>query len=123
VPDSSPWQVVCRHADLGDPDAREFTLGEGSSAVDGFVVQLDGRVMAYVNVCPHKQHPLNLADGHFLVPGQRLLRCASHQALFDPESGLCLAGPCSGRRLTPLHCELRQGDVRVSLPARVASQS
>ena len=91
--------VVARLADLGDPGAREFFIGDGDWPFRGFLVQVDGRLRAYANVCPHKQHPLNLADDEFLVAGQKLLRCASHNALFVPESGLCVFGPCAGRSL------------------------
>jgi nitrite reductase/ring-hydroxylating ferredoxin subunit len=101
---------------LGDPDAREFFVGEGDWPFRGFVVRLDGEVRAYANVCPHKQHPLNLADDEFLVPGQRLLRCASHNALFDPESGLCVYGPCAGRSLKRLECWLDGDTVMVRAP-------
>jgi len=77
------FHVVARLADLADPGAREFFVGEGDWPFRGFLVHLDGTVRAYVNVCPHKRYPLNLADDEFLVPGQRLLRCASHNALWE----------------------------------------
>lgn len=104
-------------ADIAEPGAREFTAGEGDWPFVGFVVRLDGRVYAYANICPHKGHPLNLSDDDFLVPGERLLRCASHNALFDPESGLCLAGPCAGRSLRALPCRVQDGVVLVRAPA------
>lgn len=112
------FQPVCRLDDLADPGAREFFLGEGDWPFRGFVVQLDGRVHAYANVCPHKNFPLNQADDDFLVPGQRLIRCAAHNALFDPESGLCLVGPCAGRKLQSLECRVAGGEVLVRVPER-----
>ena len=105
--------VVARLADLADPGAREFFVGEGDWPFRGLLVQVSGRLMAYANVCPHKQHPLNLADDEFFVPGQTLLRCASHGALFEPESGLCVYGPCAGRTLRALECWVENGDVLV----------
>ena len=105
--------VVARLAELGDPGAREFFVGDGDWPFRGFLVQVDGRLRAYANVCPHKQHPLNLADDEFLVPGQKLLRCASHNALFVPESGLCVFGPCAGRSLKSLECWVENGEVWV----------
>ena len=106
-------RAVARLADLGDPGAREFFVGEGDWPFRGFLVQVDGQLRAYANVCPHKRHPLNLAGDEFLVPGAKLLRCASHQALFEPESGLCVFGPCAGRSLTPLECWVADGEVFV----------
>jgi len=114
---SSAVRSVARIADLGDPGAREFFVGEGDWPFRGFLVQVNGRLRAYANVCPHKGHPLNLADDEFLVPGQALLRCASHGALFEPESGLCVFGPCAGRSLTALECWVENGEVLVRVAA------
>ncbi|MDH4022733.1 MAG: Rieske 2Fe-2S domain-containing protein [Gammaproteobacteria bacterium] len=110
---SERMKAVACLADLGDPGTREFFVGEGDWPFRGFLVQVNGRLRAYANVCPHKRHPLNLADDEFLVPGQALLRCASHGALFEPESGLCVFGPCAGRSLTPLECRVENGEVLV----------
>jgi nitrite reductase/ring-hydroxylating ferredoxin subunit len=37
--------------------------------------------------------------GHFLDSDKEFLVCASHGALYDPLTGLCVAGPCRGRSL------------------------
>jgi nitrite reductase/ring-hydroxylating ferredoxin subunit len=104
---------VCALAEIPDAGAREFFIGAGDWPFRGFVLRLDGLVRAYANICPHKRYPLNLADDEFLVPGERLIRCASHGALFDPESGLCLYGPCAGRSLQALECRVAGGEVFV----------
>jgi nitrite reductase/ring-hydroxylating ferredoxin subunit len=39
--------------------------------------------------------PLLTPDGLFLV-------CRNHGAVFKPEDGRCVAGPCEGESLTPL---------------------
>jgi nitrite reductase/ring-hydroxylating ferredoxin subunit len=116
-------KAVSRLADLGDPGAREFFVGEGDWPFRGFLVQVDGALRAYANVCPHKQHPLNLADDEFLVPGQKLLRCMSHNALFEPETGLCVFGPCAGRYLAPLDCWVEAGEVYVRAPESLTARS
>ena len=110
------FEEVCRLSALGDPGAREFASGAGEWPFEGFVVQVDGRVRAYANVCPHKNFPLNPAPDEFLVPGQRLIRCSAHEALFDPDTGLCLVGPCAGRRLRSLSCRVEGDRVLVQVP-------
>jgi nitrite reductase/ring-hydroxylating ferredoxin subunit len=119
VTDGWPERPVLRLADLGERSAREFFIGEGDWPFRGIVVRRGNAVFAYANVCPHKSHPLNLADDDFLVDvgGQgQLLRCASHGALFVPESGLCVFGPCSGRELRRLECRVADGVVLVRAP-------
>ena len=110
------WRVGSAGA-LADPGTREFHVGDGDWPFRGFLLRLDGHLYAYANVCPHKQYPLNGADDDFLVPGQRLLRCAAHNALFEPESGLCLFGPCAGRSLKALECWVDDDEVWVRAPA------
>ena len=117
--DAWPERAVCRLDAVADPGAREFFVGEGDWPFRGIVVRRGGAVHAYANICPHKGHPLNLADDDFLVTmagtGQ-LLRCASHGALFVPETGLCVFGPCSGRGLRALPCRVADGMVLVRSP-------
>lgn len=107
---------ACALSALPDPGAREFLAGDGDWPFRGFVVHLDGSLRAFANVCPHKRFPLNLADDEFLVPGQKLLRCASHGALFEPDQGLCVFGPCAGRHLERLECWVDGEEVMVRVP-------
>jgi nitrite reductase/ring-hydroxylating ferredoxin subunit len=116
---SGTFSAVCRLDALADPGAREFLVGEGDWPFRGLVVRKDGAVRAYANWCPHKGHPLNLAEDDFLAPvpgGGQLLRCASHGALFVPENGLCVVGPCAGRSLRSLECRVEGGVVLVRSP-------
>ena len=114
----SDYQVVqvCSLVALGDPGAREFHSGEGDWPYRGFLVQVRGELRAHANVCPHKRHPLNIDDDDFLIPKLRLLRCSSHGALFEPETGLCVHGPCAGRALSGLECWVENGNVLVRAP-------
>lgn len=118
-----PEREACRLADIRDPGAREFFVGDGDWPFRGIVVRRGESVFAFANVCPHKNHPLNLADDDFLIDmpgGGQLLRCASHGALFVPETGLCVFGPCSGRELERLACRVVDGAVLVRAPDRRA---
>jgi nitrite reductase/ring-hydroxylating ferredoxin subunit len=94
--------VLCRLGELDACGAKEFAVGEGDWPLRGFVVRYAGRVAAYVNRCPHAGHPLNLSPDRFLTSEGDLILCNSHGALFAPESGLCVSGPCRGRSLQAL---------------------
>lgn len=89
-------------AHLHDFDAapsRGVTLPDGRKA---FLVRVHGQISAFVNRCPHQQVPLNLPEGSFLEAGGELIQCGMHGALFLPESGECVFGPCQGRFLEPV---------------------
>jgi nitrite reductase/ring-hydroxylating ferredoxin subunit len=95
-------RVVCALSDLEPHGARAFTIGGGDWPLRGFVVRAAGAVYGYLNRCPHAGHPLNLLPQRFLSPDGALILCSSHGALFEKSSGLCVAGPCAGRSLTPI---------------------
>ncbi len=103
-------RVVCRLADLDEHGSRAFTLGGGDWPLRGFVVRCGRDVRGYVNHCPHAGHPLDLRPHRFLTPDGAMILCSSHGALFEKESGRCLAGPCAGARLRPVPLEVI-GDV------------
>ena len=92
--------VICKLADVGDPGSREFKIERSQWPLYGFVVRKANVIAAYVNRCPHAGHPLNLRPDRFFTPDESLLMCNSHGALFEAESGRCVAGPCVGKALT-----------------------
>jgi len=105
-------------SELGDPDARSFSVGDGDWPFIGFIVQRNGQIFAYANICPHRGHPLDLEPHAFLIDDGKLIRCTSHGALFCPETGVCLAGPCAGRSLIVLRCRSQpDGTIFVRAPA------
>jgi nitrite reductase/ring-hydroxylating ferredoxin subunit len=104
-------RVICAVADLEDPGARGFTLGGGEWPLKGFVVRKGEVIRAYVNYCPHAGFPLNWQPDVFLAPGGNMIRCIMHGALFEIDTGDCVAGPCLGDGLQPLPIHVRDGYV------------
>jgi nitrite reductase/ring-hydroxylating ferredoxin subunit len=101
-------RVICRVSDLESSGARAFTIGGGDWPLRGFVVRSGGTLRAYINSCPHAGHPLDLIPGRFLTVDGALILCSSHGALFEKATGLCVAGPCAGRTLTPVALQLQE---------------
>ncbi len=110
-------QQVALLSDIADPGACEFESGSRDDRIPGFVVRKNGRVFAYVNICPHAGRSLNWGPDRFLTRDNGLIMCAGHGALFEIDSGLCVAGACLGARLTSLEVEVIDGRVLVGLPA------
>ena len=108
--------IVGPLADLDDPGCREFTIGEGDWPFRGFVVRRGEHVYAYQNYCMHVGHPLNWRPDSFLTPDRDRIICASHGAMYDIETGDCAGGPCRGRSLNRVECEIRDGVVVVRGP-------
>ena len=112
--------MLCSLAELDVTGSRGFTAGEGDWPLRGFVVRAGSELRAYVNRCPHAGHPLDLIPGRFLTADGALILCASHGALFEKSTGLCLAGPCPGQALTPLALEVVAGVVMLAEGAAAA---
>ena len=111
-----PEWPVARFDDLTVPGARGFLVGDGDWPFRGFVIRQGDAIHAYANVCPHQRHALDLVPDDFLVQGGTLIRCSSHGALFTPDDGRCVAGPCAGERLMKLECRVEDGVVLVKAP-------
>ncbi len=107
-------QPLCRIGDLSDPGSRGVEFLRDGERVSAFVVLRDGVWRAYENRCPHTGAPLDWVEHQFLDADGALIQCAVHDARFDIEEGVCLAGPCPGARLTPLPIELRDGVIWLS---------
>jgi nitrite reductase/ring-hydroxylating ferredoxin subunit len=99
--------ALCALGDIADGGARGFTIGEGPARREILICRRGAAVFAYVNSCPHTGSPLDWQPDQFLSLDRRHLQCATHGALFRFEDGLCLAGPCLGRHLTPVPIERR----------------
>jgi nitrite reductase/ring-hydroxylating ferredoxin subunit len=104
-----PGEWRCALDDVPPGRTLTFRLACGSRALDGFVVNHQGHLRAWVNRCPHVGTPLDLWPNEFYTEDGRALICSTHGALYEPVSGRCTAGPCAGDALTPLPLH-RDGD-------------
>jgi nitrite reductase/ring-hydroxylating ferredoxin subunit len=108
--------VVCRLEDIPDPGARGFSLPGAALPDEWFLVRRGQAVHAYRNVCPHAGRFLNWKPDAFLTRDLSLIMCSGHGALFDPDSGHCVAGPALGRALESLPVTIDAGLVMVETP-------
>lgn len=108
--------VVCRLEEIADPGARGFSFPGASFPDEWFLVRRGGAVHAYRNLCPHAGRFLNWKEDAFLTRDKTLIMCAGHGALFDPESGRCVAGAALGQALISLPAAVEAGEVVVYGP-------
>jgi nitrite reductase/ring-hydroxylating ferredoxin subunit len=108
--------MICASAALPDGgNAVRFDLPLDRESTSCFVVRFSGKVFAYVNSCPHRGSELDWNPGEVLDETGLYLICATHGAMFDPQTGLCISGPCQGARLQALPIEERDGAVALML--------
>lgn len=110
----APGEWRCDVETLPPGHTATFRLVCAGRTVHGFAVNHEGRTYAYVNSCPHVGTSLDLWPNELLSEDKTMLVCSTHGALFAPDSGLCLAGPCAGDHLTPLAVRIDGRDVVVT---------
>ncbi len=103
---------LCASAELADggPGLR-FEIPDKNGPQAAFAVRFRGQVYAYLNRCAHVGVELDWQPGEFFDSGKLYLICATHGALYAPESGRCRAGPCKGGSLRPVPVEERAGAI------------
>jgi nitrite reductase/ring-hydroxylating ferredoxin subunit len=105
-------RLICRRETLTDGGlANRFTLEFDGRTLPAFVVAYDGSVFGYVNSCPHRGTELDWQPGEVFDDAGLYLVCATHGALFEPDSGHCVGGPCQGASLPKVAIEVINGDV------------
>lgn len=67
--------------------------------VKGFVLKKNGRFFVYQNLCKHLPVTLDLGDGGLFTHDKAHFQCHMHGAMYELETGYCVAGPCQGARL------------------------
>jgi nitrite reductase/ring-hydroxylating ferredoxin subunit len=107
--------ALCRAEELAEGTGRGFRLGEGTEQVAVFVIRWRGALYAYRNSCPHVGTPLDWLPDRFFDRAGAFLLCGTHGALFRPEDGLCVRGPCTGKHLAAAPIRVDDGVVRLEL--------
>lgn len=99
---------LCRYDELEDPGSRGIEATHAGTPWDLFVVRKDGAVYGYRNRCPHTGAPMDWMPHRFLDLDGMFVQCSLHGALFRPEDGYCVSGPCAGQSLQVLPIVLRE---------------
>lgn len=78
------------------------------------VIQKDSQFYVYKNRCPHIGINLEYQPNRFLDKEEQYIQCANHGALFEIETGYCVAGPCAGKSLITVAFQLTNNTILVS---------
>jgi nitrite reductase/ring-hydroxylating ferredoxin subunit len=76
-----------------------FPVTVDGDDLTAFVVRYGLEPRAYLNRCAHLPMELDWTQGEFFESSGLYLMCATHGALYEPDTGHCAGGPCRGGRL------------------------
>ncbi|MBV1788689.1 Rieske 2Fe-2S domain-containing protein [Marinobacterium sp. D7] len=93
---------LCRSEDVPEGESRGFDPhGEGRDSM--FLVRRDGRLYGWLNACPHVAGAsMAWRKDRYLNSQGTYITCYAHGALFEIATGVCIQGPCPGKRLQQL---------------------
>lgn len=91
---------ICESSELveGGRGVRFLVTASGEDG-SAFVVRYGDAPHAYLNRCAHVPMELDWNPGEFFESSGLYLMCATHGALYEPDTGRCAGGPCRGGRL------------------------
>ena len=110
-------RVVARVEEMQPGSIKKFWLICQKNRIDAFLINYRGEFYAYVNRCRHMTTPLDFVRYQFFTEDGRHLICKTHDAIYDPDSGFCVEGPCKGLSLYKLPTVVDQGEVIVGCPS------
>jgi nitrite reductase/ring-hydroxylating ferredoxin subunit len=104
---------LCPEAEIEDGEARGFAVPNSDIRVKRelriFVLRWENQLRAYLNSCPHVGTRLDWVQDKFFAPDDLHLICATHGALFLPDNGMCVVGPCEGEALKRIEIAVEDG--------------
>ena len=106
-----PIPICSSDALIEGGDGIRFPVATREGAATGFVVRFHGEARGYLNRCAHVGVELDWERNKFFDRGRLYLMCATHGAVYAPDTGRCAGGPCRGQGLRIIPVEERDGAV------------
>lgn len=108
--------MVARVGELQPGQTKKFVFNAGGNEIEGFILNFDGELHAYVNRCCHVPMGLDWIENQFFTEDGTYVLCATHGACYLPDSGECVSGPPFGQFLTRVPLRIEGEDVVATLP-------
>ena len=109
-------RVIAKVDEVRPGSVKKFWLICQKYRIDAFLVNDRGNFFAYVNRCRHVGISLDWVDNQFFTEDGRYLICANHGALYEPATGECVWGPCTGASLYRVPLQIKDGKIFARCP-------
>ena len=98
-----------------DPFSIKFDYISNGENLTGFALLFEGTYYVYKNQCQHPPVELDWEGNQFFDEENKFIICATHGAIYQPETGLCVGGPCNGKKLTTMPFEIEEDSIVVTI--------
>jgi nitrite reductase/ring-hydroxylating ferredoxin subunit len=91
------WIKLCCSRELIDGGlVIPFDVEYSSRIMRAFAIRFRGKPHAYLNECSHVAMEMDWQPNQFWDNKKQWLLCATHGAVYQPDTGACAGGPCRG---------------------------
>ena len=95
--DKGTPQPLCNSQDLVEGGlAVPFDVTYAGQTCRAFAIRFEGRPHAFLNRCTHVAMEMDFQPDRFFDDTGQWLLCATHGAVYAPDTGDCMGGPCRG---------------------------
>jgi nitrite reductase/ring-hydroxylating ferredoxin subunit len=102
-------------AELAERACVKFRIDDPVDPREGFLLRVDGTLLAFENRCPHWEVDLDLGLGDPYLTDLDRIFCRNHAAVFDPATGRCESGPPLGRSIRRFPVTVQDRDAFVEI--------
>ena len=110
-------KAIATVGEIAPGKTKKFLLDCAGTEVEGFVLNAGGETHAWVNRCRHVPMSLDWVENQFFTAEGDFIQCATHGALYRPETGECVAGPPCGKSLHRIPLKIDAGTIYADCPA------
>ena len=103
--------ILCRLDDIPDGEGKGLTVDTRGGEREIIIIRKGGAAFGYLNSCPHAWVQLDWSPDRFMNRDRSHIMCSTHGAMFEVETGRCVAGPCLGDKLMPFPVTVVDGAV------------
>jgi nitrite reductase/ring-hydroxylating ferredoxin subunit len=105
-------RLICQSDELAEGGKGvRFEVRRENGVEPAFAIRHGGKPFAYTNRCGHVPVELDWQPGEFFDYSGLYLICATHGALYAPETGRCVTGRCAGKGLQSIPVREHSGKI------------
>lgn len=105
--------AITNVTDLAEGTSKLFQYRKNGENLEGFLIRHQGKVYAYMNLCPHAYEPIIYGSQCAFNSDKRYIVCREHFAMFNPETGVCVSGPCPIADLIKIEVQEAEGIIYI----------
>jgi nitrite reductase/ring-hydroxylating ferredoxin subunit len=109
-------KAIATVGEIAPGRTKKFLLDCAGSELEGFVLNVGGEHHAYLNRCRHVPMSLDWVENQFFTADGDYIQCATHGALYRPETGECVGGPPCGKSLHRIPLTIDGGTIYAACP-------